>query len=56
MSENAEQPEHVPLTGTSNNRTARYLGNTVGGEDFLFERFQVGFNGFGKVRPSVVML
>ena len=31
MSETADQPDHVPSTGTSNNRTAQYLGNTAGG-------------------------
>ena len=27
----ADQPEHVPSTGTSNNQTTQYLGNTAGG-------------------------
>ena len=31
MSGTADQPDHVPSTGTSNNRTAQYLGNTAGG-------------------------
>ena len=31
MSGNANQPDHVPSTGTSNNRTAQYLGNMAGG-------------------------
>ena len=34
----------------------QYLGNMAGGVGLPFERFQVGFNGFGNVRPSVVML
>ena len=28
------QPDHMPSTGTSNNRTAQYLGNTAGGVGF----------------------
>ena len=31
MSGTPDQPDHVPSTGTSNNRTAQYLGNTAGG-------------------------
>ena len=31
MSENADQPDHMPSTGTSNNRTAQYPGNTADG-------------------------
>ena len=27
----ADQTDHVPSTGTSNNGTAQYLGNTTGG-------------------------
>ena len=31
MSGTADQTDHVPSTGTSNNRTAEYLENTAGG-------------------------
>ena len=31
MSETADLPDHVPSTGTSNNRAAQYLENTAGG-------------------------
>ena len=31
MSGTADQPYHVPSTGTNNNRTAQCLGNTAGG-------------------------
>ena len=30
MSKTADQPDHVPSTGTSNNWIAQYLGNTAG--------------------------
>ena len=30
MSGTADQPDNVPSTGTSNNRTAQYLGNAAG--------------------------
>ena len=30
MSGTANQPDHMPSTGRSNNRTAQYLGNTAG--------------------------
>ena len=30
MSGTADQPDHVPSSGTRNNRTAQYLGNTAG--------------------------
>ena len=30
MSATADQSDHVPSSGTSNNRTAQYLGNTAG--------------------------
>ena len=31
MSGIADQPDHMPSTGISNNRTAQYQGNTAGG-------------------------
>ena len=31
LSGTADQPDHVRSTGTSNNRTAQYVGNTAGG-------------------------
>ena len=31
MSGTADQQDHVPSTGTSNNRTVQYLWNTAGG-------------------------
>ena len=31
MSGTIDKPDHVPSTGTSNNRTAQYVGNAAGG-------------------------